>query len=52
MADDREAAAVADDEPEAGPMPPPPGADGQEAEEDADVGPTLPKAKKRKVGAH
>ena len=43
---------MAGDEPEAGPMPPPPGADVEEAEEDADVGPTLPKAKKRKVGAH
>ena len=36
------------EEQEAGPPLPPPGADD---EEDADVGPALPKAKKRKVGA-
>lgn len=48
MADEKEQVAE-EEEPEAGPMPPPPGADEQEEEEGTDVGPVLPKAKKRKV---
>lgn len=49
MADDREPHTGEEEEPEAGPLPPPPGAEDAE-EEEADVGPVLPKAKKRKVG--
>lgn len=52
MGDTREHQEIEEEEPEAGPMPPPPGADGEEQEEEADVGPVLPKAKKRKVGAY
>ena len=49
MADAHEEPDVVGEEADVGPAPPPAGAGGDE-EDAADVGPALPKAKKRKVG--